>query len=462
MPDALALPARKTSSFVILVAAGAATAGLLYGYDVAVINSALVFLRSRFALSALEAEMVASIAFWGCAIGAAISGWASDRFGRRSVLLVAGLLFCLADLSAFASGQFWQLLSVRLVAGVGIGSALLVAPLYIAEISPAHARGRLVTVNQLATVSGILIGFLCNFEIAASLHDNWRWMFAAGALPAIALCVSLLWIPESPRWLIQHGQRDRAVAILKRTSSGVALQEALDEIGTRINEETGTYSELFGPALRKPLTLAIMLAIIQQITGVNTVLFYGSILFAEHTGASTIQAIGMNVIVGAVNLVFTIVGLFLIDRLGRRPLLLTGTGGMGICLVAFAVMARIFPGRSELLLVPLLGYVACFAFGLGTGVWVCLAELFPNRIRGRAMSIATVVLWMTVSGVAATFLTLLNAFSASTVFLGYAVLCAASFACIYLLLPETKNRTLEDIERIWSQDSKEFLGSNSH
>jgi len=193
-----------------------------------------------------------------------------------------------------------------------------------------------------------------------------------------------------------------------------------------------------------------LLAVIQQVTGVNTVLFYGSILFAEHTGASAMQAIGMNAIVGLVNLVFTLLGLFLIDKLGRRPLLLAGAGGMGLCLVAFAAAAHKFPGRSELLLLPLLGYVACFAFGLGTAVWVCLSELFPNRIRGRAMSIATIILWITVSGVAATFLTLLNTFSASTVFLGYAVLCGASFVCIYILLPETKNRTLEEIERIWS------------
>jgi sugar porter (SP) family MFS transporter len=454
MSETLMLDNRRTLSYVILVAASAATAGLIYGYDISVINTALVFLRSKFALGAFESEMLASIAFWGCALGAVASGWASDRFGRRSVLFAAGLLFGVADLGASASLHFWHLLVARLAAGIALGSALLVAPLYIAEISPAHVRGRLVTVNQLAIVSGILVGFLCNFQIASRVQSNWRWMFGIGAAPALALCIALLWIPESPRWLIQHGHYERAKAILRRTSSEDAVQGVIDEIGARIREESGTYRELLGLALRKPLTLAILLAAIQQITGVNTVLFYGSILFAEHTGASTTQAIGMNVIVGAVNLVFTLLGLFLIDKLGRRPLLLTGTGGMGLCLVAFAAMSRTFPGRSELLLIPLLGYVACFAFGLGTGVWVCLAELFPNRIRGRAMSIATAVLWITVSGVAATFLTLLNAFSSSTVFLGYAVLCGASFVCIFVLLPETKNRTLEELERIWTEGSK--------
>jgi SP family arabinose:H+ symporter-like MFS transporter len=452
MAEAVALQHKKMSSFVVLVAASAATAGLIYGYDISVMNSALVFLRSRFALNALQAEMVTSIAFGGCALGAAVSGWASDRFGRRFVLLATGLLFCLADLGVAVSAQFSQLLAGRFMAGVAMGSALLVAPLYIAEISPAHARGRLVTVNQLAIVSGTLFGFLCNFEIASLLHGNWRWMFATGALPAIALCTSLVWIPESPRWLMQHGHTQRALKILQRISGDAGVQNVVDEIGAKIHEETGTYRELLGPALRRPLTLAIILAIIQQVTGINTVMFYGSILFAEHTGASTLQAIGMNVVIGAVNLIFTLVGLFLIDRLGRRPLLLVGTAGMGISLAGFAATAHVFPHRPDFLLIPLLGYVACFAFGLGTVVWVSLAELFPNRVRGRAMSVATIVLWLTVSGVASTFLTLLNAFSASKVFLGYAALCAVSVACIYFLLPETKNRTLEEIERFWSRE----------
>jgi SP family arabinose:H+ symporter-like MFS transporter len=367
------------------------------------------------------------------------------------VLFGAGILFCAAAFGAAFSTELWQLLGARVLAGVAVGSALLIGPLYIAEISPAHVRGRLVTLNQLAIVSGILIGFASNYELARLAHNNWRWMFGVDALPAIALCVSLVWIPESPRWLLQQGQKERACAVLRHISPGAGIEEELNQIATAIQEETGTYRELLGKALRKPLVLAVMLAIIQQITGVNTVLYYGAIIFAEHTGASASQAIGMNVVVGLVNLVFTIVGLLLIDRLGRRPLLLAATGGMGLCLVAFAAMLHTMPGRSALLLVPVLGYVACFAFGLGTAVWVCLAELFPNRIRGRAMSIATMALWISVSCVTATFLSLIKMFSASGVFLGYALLCAASFAYIFFRLPETKNRTLEEIEAIWLQ-----------
>jgi MFS family permease len=422
----------KMSLFVICVAASAATAGLLYGYDVGVINAALVFLRRDFQLGSVATELLVTVLLWGCAAGAALAGWVSDRYGRRAVLFGAGILFCAAAFGAASSAHLWQLLAARVLAGVAVGSALLIAPLYIAEIAPAHARGRLVTVNQLAVVAGILIGFMINYELARIAHNNWRWMFGVGALPAFALCASLLWIPESPRWLLQHGQRERASAVSRQISSGTGGEEELNEIARAIQEETGTYRELLGPALRKPLVIAIMLA--------------------EHADASASQAIGMNVLVGVVNLLFTIIGLLLIDRLGRRPLLLTATGGMGLCLLVFAGMLHYLSGRSTLLLVPVLGYVSCFAFGLGTAVWVCLAELFPNRIRGRAMSIATMVLWITVSFVTATFLSLIKIFTASGVFLGYALLCTASFVYIFLCLPETKNRTLEEIESIWSKE----------
>jgi SP family arabinose:H+ symporter-like MFS transporter len=343
-------------------------------------------------------------------------------------------------------------LAARLLAGVGAGSASVIAPLYIAEIAPAHARGRLVTLNQLGIVCGILLGSLVNYNLAALAHDNWRWMFAVGSLPALALCVSLVWIPESPRWLLQHGRRAEARSVLQRVSPGTDVEREIAEIGMALREETGTYRELLGRALRRPMVLTIMLAIIQQVTGINTVMYYGGIIFSEHAGASAAQAIGMNVLVGVVNLIFTIIGLLLIDRLGRRPLLLTATGGMGVCLFLFAGMLRFMHGQSMLLLLPVLGYVAFFAFGLGTAVWVCLAELFPNRIRGRAMSIATMVLWISVSCVTATFLSLIGYFTASGVFLGYALICAASFVYISLRLPETKNRTLEEIEQLWVKE----------
>ena len=440
---------KTTSSYVLLIAGSAAIAGLLFGYDTAVINGALVYLRVEFSLNAVQTELVATALLWGCIVGAPLAGYASDRYGRRAVLFAAGILFCISAIGAALPAHLWQLLLARGLGGVAIGCASLIAPLYISEIAPARVRGQLVTLNQLAIVSGILIAFISNYALAELLHGNWRWMFGLGAIPAVALCVSLVWIPESPRWLVQRGYRDRARAVLQKISPEIAVESALEEISKALSEETGTYRDLLSRSLRKPLVLSIMLAIIQQVTGINTVLYYGAIIFAEHGSSSAGQAIGMNVLVGVVNLVFTVLALLLIDRLGRRPLLLTATAGMGICLVAFSGMLKWLPGHSVLLLMPVLGYVACFAFGLGSTVWVCLAELFPNRIRGRAMSVATMVLWLTVSLVTATFLSFVKMFSASGVFFGYALLCAVSFLYIYFNLPETKNRPLEEIGMLW-------------
>lgn len=444
-------PRGRTSLFVIFASASAAVAGLLFGYDTAVINGALVYLRAEFQLGPFETEMVATVLLWGCAAGAALAGWTSDRFGRRVALFVAGIMFCISAIGSAFPAHLWQLLAARVLGGLAIGSASLIVPIYIAEIAPARVRGRLVTLNQLAIVIGILVAFVSNYALSQVNHGSWRWMFGLGAVPAVALCLTLVWIPESPRWLLQGGNRERASAVLSQISPEIDTTAALDEIANAISEEGGTYRELLSGALRKPLALTITLAVIQQITGINTVLYYGSIVFAEHAGTTVSQAIGLNILVGAVNLLFTVAALLTIDRLGRRPLLLTATAGMGLCLAAFAGLLRYMPSHSVLLLVPVLGYVACFAFGLGTGVWVCLAELFPNRIRGRAMSIATMVLWIAVSIVTATFLSLIKMFSASGVFLGYAGICSISFLYIYYRLPETKNRTLEDIESMWGK-----------
>ena len=443
-------PGGKSYFYVTLVASCTAIAGLLFGYDVAVINGALVYLRADFHLGPVSTEFLTAILFVGCAFGSILFGWASDRYGRRAALFCAGLLFCVAAFTASSSAQIAQLMVARFFAGVAIGATLLVAPLYISEISPAHKRGMLVTLNQLLIVIGTLAGFIVSYELAKVAPGSWRLMFFIGGTPAIALCLAMLWIPESPRWLLQKGRVEQATKVLRKVSDEADVQTTIDEITRAISEESGTYRELLSKALRKPLVLAVMLAIIQQVTGVNTVLYYGSIIFAENTGASASQAIGMNVVVGAVNLLFTVFGLLLIDKLGRRPLLLLATGGMAVSLVAFAILLNTSAGHSSLLLLPVLAYVACFAFGLGTGVWVCMAELFPNRIRGRALSISNLALWISVTVLTATFLSLTKMFSAAGVFMGYAVICVLSFIYIYLKLPETKNRTLEEIEASWS------------
>lgn len=446
----------RMPAFVLLIAASTAVSGLLFGYDTAVINGALIYLKATFGLTAVGTELTATVLLWGCAVGAGLAGYVSDRFGRRVVFLAAGILFCASGLGAALSTHLWHLLAARALGGLAVGCASLIAPLYLAEIAPPHVRGRLVTLYQLAIVIGILVAFVSNYELARLAVGNWRWMLGLGSIPAFVLCLSLLWIPESPRWLLQVGNRKKARAILQRISPASDVDDEIESISRTVSSEArGSYRELLGKTLRRPLALTVMLAIIQQVTGINTVLYYGSMIFSEHGGANAGQAIGMNVLVGAVNLLFTVVAMASIDRIGRRPLLLVATAGMGVCLALFAAALAWLPGHPGIMLAAVLGYVAFFAFGLGPGVWVCLAELFPNHIRGRAMSLATVVLWLAVSAVTATFLSLIQMFSAPAVFLGYALICGGSFVYIWLRLPETKDRTLEDIQTIWQQTKVE-------
>ena len=445
-------PGGKSSLFVVFVAASAAVAGLLFGYDVAVVNGALTYVRSSFHLGSVATEFLTAIVFIGCAFGSILFGWVSDRYGRRVSLLSAGILFCVSALSASAAPQVTLLVAARFVAGIALGATLLVGPLYISEISPASKRGMLVTLNQLMVVTGTLAGMIVAYEIAQHAPGSWRLMFLLGGLPAIALAVATTWIPESPRWLLQQGERERAEAVLRRVADESEVQTAMEEITRAISEESGTYRELLSKRVRTPLVIAVMLAIIQQITGVNTVMYYGNLIFQEHTGATALEAFRMNVGVGAINFLFTIFGLLLIDKLGRRPLLLLATSGMAVSLVVFATFLHAPIGHTVWVLAPVLAYVASFAFGLGTGVWVCMAELFPNRIRGRALSISNLALWVAVTVLMSTFLSLTKMFSAGGVFLSYAAICVLSFIYIFFQLPETKNRTLEEIESFWTKD----------
>ena len=374
-------PGGKSPFFVTFIAASTAVAGLLFGYDVAVVNGALDYVRHdpHFLLSDVATEFLTAILFVGCAFGSILFGWFSDRFGRRPALFAAGILFCVAAFGAAAAPHITELMIARFFAGMALGATLLVAPLYISEIAPASRRGFLVTLNQLLIVFGTLVGMIVSFEIARNIPGSWRLMFFLGGLPAIALTIATTWIPESPRWLLQQGKRDRAEAVLRRIASEAEVQTTIEEITRAIREESGSYRELLSKAVRKPMVIAVTLAIIQQITGFNAVLYYGNIIFKEQTGATAMQSFGMNVVVGATNFLFTIVGLLLIDKLGRRPLLLIALGGMATSFIAFAICLNTPVGHTIYVLVPVLCLVASFAFGLGTGVWVCMSEQFQTK-----------------------------------------------------------------------------------
>ena len=438
--------------YVYLIVSVAACAGLLFGFDIAVINGAIVFLRSQFRLSDLQTEVAAGSLLLGCALGAGFAGILSDRYGRRRTLIGAAALFAISSVAAAVPDSLNEFIVARVLAGIATGIASMLAPMYIAENSPPELRGRFVTFNQLAIVSGILLAYLANCAFAATGPNAWRWMFAAAAAPAIAFCVALLFVPESPRWLIKEHRKDEAMRILVRIAGQQRAHAEAEEIRRTLEEEAGSLRELTRPGLRLPLIIAVTLAILQQISGVNTVLYYGALIFRQQSGEqSATGAIALNVAVGVVNAISTLVAIAVIDKIGRKPLLLLSSAGMAASLTWMGFAFRIAPPPTMLILFAILCYVFSFGAGMGPGVWVLMSELFPTRVRGRAMAVATVSLWLACLLLTSTFLSLVGAIGAAGAFWGYAGICVFSFFFIWRVPPETKGRTLEEIERFWKR-----------
>jgi sugar porter (SP) family MFS transporter len=441
---------KGSARYVYLPAMVAAIGGLLFGFDTAVINGAIVFIKQQFLLSDAQTEVAASSLLLGCVVGASLAAFTSDRVGRKKVLLGAAALFTVSSISAALPRNLIEFVGARFVGGMAIGMASTLSPLYIAEISPAARRGLLVSLNQLAIVTGILLSYSVNYLLTGAGPANWRWMFASATIPSIGFLLTLLSIPESPRWLVQKGRVSEAQTFLSRIAGSQAAAAEIQAIKAAIAEESGN---LLDPAFRKPLIVAILIALFSQFTGINTIIYYGSLVFLEHVPHQTAgTALWANVMIGAINFIATIVGMSLIDRAGRKPLLMSAFAGMALSLLGVSAAIR-FQASGIVVLVFVLTYVACFAIGVGTGTWVMMSEICPTRIRGRAMSVATVCLWCGTLLVTLTFLSLVNLFTAPGAFVLYATISVAAFLFVWRGVPETKGRTLEDIEKWWHTQS---------
>jgi sugar porter (SP) family MFS transporter len=436
--------------YVYGITAVAAVSGLLFGFDTAVINGALVFLREQFKLSDGQTEVAAGSLLLGCVFGASAAGGLTDAWGRKKVLLAAAILFCVSSLCTALPRNLTQFVVARLVAGLAIGVSSVLAPMYIAEVSPAPIRGRLVTLNQMAIVTGILVAYFVNWRLSGLGPESWRWMFATAAVPSLVFFVALLRIPESPRWLVRRGRQPQAFEVLKRINGEMAARQEVLEIGISLAKESGSFRELLTQQLRRPLCIAIVLAVLSQVTGINTVIYYGSIFLKEHAGrTSASSAIGANAIIGLTNFLCTIIATLVIDRVGRKVLLLFGSAGMGVSLAMLAMALRISPPPGNLIVFLMLAYVAFFAVSLGPGTWVVIAELFPTAVRGRAMSLATLSLWLACLAVTLSFLTLVRILTAAGAFWVYGGLCFITFGFVWFWVPETKCLSLEEIQSLW-------------
>jgi len=448
-----------SAGYVVLVCLVAALGGLLFGYDTAVIAGAIGFLQEHFGLNAAYKGWAAACALLGCVLGVSFAGAFSDCVGRKKTLLLAGLLFLGSAIGTALPQSFAVFVVFRILGGVGVGVASMTSPIYIAEITPARIRGRMVSVNQFAIISGMLIIYFVNYFIARqgdaawNRDVGWRWMFASGIIPSGVFLLLLFLVPESPRWLVEAGQVQKARDILTKVDGREHAATEIAAIQESIAAETGSLAELLQPGRRRALVIGVALATLQQVTGINVFLYFGPEIFKQ-LGSGVDTALLQTVVVGSVNLLFTVVAIWTVDHWGRKPLMLVGAAGMGLCLVAIGAAAQA-GAIAVWVLVFVLGYIACFALSVGPVTWVLLSEIFPTRIRGRALSVATFCLWSANFVISQTFLMmdenkwLVAKFNHGFPFYLYAAFCVVLVLVVWKLVPETKGRSLEEIERSW-------------
>lgn len=457
-----ASPGRGSMVYLTVTCLVATLGGLLFGYDTAVISGAIGFLQEHFQLSATMKGWAASSALVGCFVGVAFAGELNDRLGRRTSLIIAAVLFLISAIGTAVPETLTQFIIFRAIGGLGVGIASMTSPMYIAEISPARIRGRMVSVNQFAIIFGMLVVYFVNYFIARqgdtawNVTTGWRWMFGSEAVPAILLLGLMLLVPESPRFLLKQGREDAARRVLERVDGTDHARREIGEIRAALAEEGGSLAQLLRPGMRIVLVIGVLLAVLQQVTGINVFLYYAPEIFRSVSGAETDVALLQTIVVGAVNLLFTVLAIWLVDKVGRKPLMVVGATGMGVSLAAIGLAAN-FQLVGAWLLIFMLGYIASFALSVGPVTWVILSEIFPTKIRGRALAVATFCLWVANFVVSQTFPMLdenpwlVKTFHHGFPFYIYAGFCAVLVAVMVRMVPETKGRTLEEIEKFWER-----------
>jgi SP family galactose:H+ symporter-like MFS transporter len=441
----------EVNGFVYFAVAVAALGGLLFGYDTGVISGAILFIQKQFSLSATMEEIVVSSVLVGAVIGAVLGGALTGRFGRRGMIILAGIIFTVSAIGTALAPTVAWLIAARMMSGIGIGIASFISPMYIAELVPSKVRGSLVAVNMLAITTGIVVAYMVDYAFSG-VH-GWRYMFGLAAVPSIGLVIGMWRLPDSPRWLISKSKVDQARKILQRARTASDVGPEIAEIQKSMEQQgVGGMKGLFEPSLRMPMIVGIGLAIFQQITGINTVIYYAPTIFKfagiSATGPAILAGAGLTMVMWVMH----VLAIFLLDRVGRRPLLLVGVAGQ---IVGLAILGSAFhfqqlaSFKSYVAIGGLVIYVACFAFGLGPIFWLLISEIYPLKVRGAAMSAVTLTNWALNLAVAVTFLTLVGVLGHAGTFWLYGVVAIGAWVFFYLLVPETKGKTLEQIEAHW-------------
>ncbi len=432
------------NSYILGISFISALGGYLFGFDFAVITGALPFLRDQFGLDAYwEGFATGSLAL-GAIIGCLIAGAVSDQYGRRKGLLLAAAIFGISSLAMSLAPGLGLFIGARFMAGIGVGMASMLSPMYIAEISPAHLRGRMVAINQLTVVIGILITNLVNYSLRNIGEDAWRWMFGLGVIPSALFFIGALWLPESPRWLVSKGRSDMAARILEKIGGEGFAQESLVTITRSMGGNIRmSYKAAFGKTVFPAVLIGIGLAVFQQLCGINVVFNYAPRIF-QSIGVPQDGQLLQTVFIGGVNLVFTLLAMVLVDRLGRKPLMLAGAGGLAIF---YIIVARMLAAGSANVSWYLLAAIGTYAISLAPVTWVLISEIFPNKVRGAATSIAVLSLWAAYFILVFTFPILFERLKDS-VFYIYAVICVLGLVFVWLKVKETKGKTLEELEDV--------------
>ena len=454
--------------YIVLVCMTAGLGGFLFGFDTAVISGAINFLRTRFQLSPLMEGWLMSSALAGCVAGAAIAGYLADRYGRKPILLLSALLFILSAAGCAVAETPAFLVVARILGGVGVGFAAMVAPMFISEISPARLRGRLVSLYQLAITLGILCSYLSNTWLLAYANSHlmdgaggflhpylvaevWRGMLGSNMVPALLFFLFLLFVPESPRWLLSRGMNARAEKILLRLNGPKGTLTELRAIDrSSLTRGKDSLKDLLRPGMRSALIIGLVLPFLSQLSGITTVMYYAPAIF-EKAGVASGSAFGSAAVIGFFNMVFTFVAIWKIDKWGRKPLLTGGFIALAIALFLIGWAFNAQSGSTRLLLPAFVFYIAIFAATLGPGVWVVLAEIYPTKIRGRAMSLGTLSLFLGSTFVTQTYPLLRESIGIGNVFILYGVILLPAAVFVKKMVPETKGKSLEEIERYWEE-----------
>lgn len=457
----------KMGMWLLLVGAVIMLSGLLFGYDQGVIAGALDGIQKSFGASTTMIQIITSWVTLGALAGALVAGVLADKLGRRITILLAAVLFTLGALLEAISPNTTILVIGRLIVGFGVGVASVAAPLYAAEQAPTRLRGRFVSTYQLAITIGIFIAYLV--DQALINNDMWRVMLGVSAVPAILLFIVMMPMPDSPRWFVKVGRRDDAIKALTKVRPDVDADAEITEIERAAQEDDAnkaTWGEVFSKKLRKPLMIGIGLAVFQQITGINAIIYYANKIFAQAGFATPEdQAAATTWAIGGVNVLATLIAVFYVDRFGRRPLLLAGLVGMASALVTVGISFHFMDNADTsgagtggptsagiITLVALVVFIASFAFSLGPVVWTVINEIFPNRVRGRAVAVATAVNWGSAWLVSQFFLTLIDSIGNSATFYLFGAFSVIAYIWIWKTVPETKGRSLEQIQQLWNDE----------